>query len=99
MNSRETEEGTVEKENLGRHDSIASGSIETALNVLVVENVTVRKDGNLDGLLDSLDLLPVSETLHTKESPIKSVLIFIHRFFSLAVWLKGERKRKRHTVS
>lgn len=48
---------------LGGHDSIAPGEVEALLDILVVEDVAVREDGDLDGRLHRPDLLPVSETL------------------------------------
>jgi hypothetical protein len=48
------------------------------LDVFVVEDVTISKDGDLDGLLDSLDLLPVGQTLRPtkhKAQPRKAQII------------------------
>jgi len=52
---------------LSRHDSIAAGEIETFLDVLVVEDVSVGEDRDLNGLLDSSNLLPIGESLRFEE--------------------------------
>lgn len=46
---------------LSRHDTVAARVRHAPLDVLVIQDVAVRKYRHFDSLLDSLDLVPVGE--------------------------------------
>ena len=49
---------------LGGHDPINTCLLQTLIRVFSVEDVSVGKHGNLNGLFDGLDLLPICQSLY-----------------------------------